>query len=50
LSKLFYEQFFDRRLFVPDGNGAPMELDANHLTVEGSIYFIRANERALLNH
>jgi hypothetical protein len=37
LPKLFYEQFFDRRLFVPDGNGAPMEFDANHLTVEGSI-------------
>ena len=37
------------RLLVPGGDGAPMEFDANHLTVAGSIYFSRANERALLN-
>ena len=36
------------RLLVPGGDGAPMEFDANHLTVAGSIYFVMANERALL--
>jgi len=36
------------KLLVPNGNGAPMEFDRGHLTVAGSIYFIEANERALL--
>jgi hypothetical protein len=36
------------RLLVPGSDGAPMEFDANHLTVAGSIYFVMTNERALL--
>ena len=36
------------QLLVPGGNGVPMNWDSNHLTVAGSIYFVRTNEQDLL--
>jgi len=35
-------------LVVPDGSGAPVTWDTNHLTTEGSEFFVKSNADALL--